>query len=92
MATKKSFKADMAQQSTVAASYISAPPAAEDEKELKTKRLNLLIKPTVHERIEKIAVMQRKSVNELVNNVLEAYAEDKANLVAKYNATFNEEG
>ena len=90
MAGKKSFKADMAQ-TTAAASYISAPPAVEDEKELKTKRLNLLVKPSVHERIEKIAVMQRKSVNELVNNVLEAYAEDKADLVAKYDSTFKEE-
>lgn len=93
MAKSKSFKAEMAQQPTnPAATYISAPPAAADEREYKTKRLNLMIKPTVHAKIEKIAAMQRRSVNELINTVLEAYAEDKAELVRKYDATFGEEG
>lgn len=88
MVGKKSFKVGLEQYSP-AATYIS-PMAAEDEKERKSKRLNLLIRPSVYEQVEKIATMQRKSVNELINIVLEAYAADHAAEVARYEEVFGE--
>lgn len=91
MARAKSFKAEMsAQNVSPAATYISAPPAAAAEQEYKTKRFNLLIKPSTHSAIEKIAAMRRLSVNDLINKVLEAYAQDNAELIRKYDDTFKE--
>lgn len=98
MAKAKSFKSEMATQPiNPAATYIttpSAPPAiaADDEHEFKSKRFNLLIKPSTHAAIEKIAAMKRESVNNLINKILEAYADDNKALVAKYDETFGEEG
>lgn len=94
MAKAKSFKSEMATQPiNPAATYITPPAiAADDEREFKSKRFNLLIKPSTHAAIEKIAAMKRESVNNLINKVLEAYAEDNKALVAKYDETFGEEG
>lgn len=91
MATKKSFKTEMGRQpkSTAAASYISVP-VAEGDAETKSKRLNLLIKPSTQLAISKIAVMRRKSTNELINNILEDYAQANSDLIDKYDATFEE--
>lgn len=44
-------------------------------KETKSKRLNLLIYPSLHEDLERIAKMQAIKVNELVNRVLKEYTE-----------------
>ena len=83
MARSKSFKTEMAQQSTTnpAETYMSK---AKDTREYKHKRLNLMIKPSVHENVAKLAAMKRKSVNELINNVLEKYVSDNSDLLAKY--------
>lgn len=91
---KKTFKgtADTVK-TTPALSFISevaAPIVTTEGKETKSKRLNLLIKPTLYRNIEKIATMERISTNELINRVLEQYAREQAEAIAKYDTTFNE--
>lgn len=44
-------------------------------KETKSKRLNLLIYPSTHENLERLAEMQAIKVNELINRVLKEYTE-----------------
>ena len=56
----------------------------------KSKRLNLLIYPATLENLKKISVMQHKSVNALINDVLTAYTEENKDQVEKYNQTFND--
>ena len=56
--------------------------------ETKSKRLNLLIYPSLLENLKKIATMQRRSVNELINDVLTEYAEQQAETIQRYNDTF----
>lgn len=89
MAPKKSFKAGM-QAQTAVNSYFTEDQQAEAQavEEYKTKRVNLLLRPTVHERCTKIAYMQKVSFNDLVNKALEQYAEAHDDLVNKYNDTF----
>lgn len=89
---KKSFKQTMAQNSTtVAMSYISSG-ASEDagEKETKSKRLNLLIRPSLFEAASKIATMRRISVNELLNKTLEELVAGEANTIEMYDKIFGE--
>lgn len=59
--------------------------------ETKTKRLNLLMLPSVCDDITKIAAMKRLSTNELINNILQDYAKDNAELIEKYIEVFGEE-
>ena len=40
--------------------------------------------------IEKIAYIQRKSANELINIVLDEYVKDKGDMIAKYDNLFSE--
>ena len=90
---RKSFKADMAQQPmNPAATYITTTDVGEPEREFKAKRLNLMIRPSVHERLVKIAAMKRTSVNDLIDKAMEEYADTNAELVRKYNDTFGTEG
>ena len=56
--------------------------------ERKTKRLNLLLEPTVFDNLSKIAVMKRTSVNNLINNVLKDYSVSNSDLISKYNEIF----
>lgn len=87
---KKTFKtATQEQQANPALSYISEGKP-EQEQELKSKRLNLLIRPSVYADIEKIAAMKRVSTNDLINTILDEYREREAAAVEKYNATFGE--
>jgi predicted HicB family RNase H-like nuclease len=88
MATKKSFKAGM--QAQAAVSYITeAEDQAQPVEELKSKRVNLLLKPSIHERCNKIAYMSKVSFNDLVNKALEEYAQAHGDLVTKYDDTFS---
>ena len=90
---KKTFKGTATEiKTSPALSFITetATPTATD-KEIKSKRLNLLIRPTLYKDIEKIATMERVSTNELINRVLEQYSAEQAELIAKYNETFREE-
>ena len=43
--------------------------------ERKTYRLNLLVRPSVHEKLSGIAYMKRTSLNDLINSIMADYAE-----------------
>ena len=99
MAKGKSFKGAMEQAGQPAAmAFITQSQeereqltAADTAEELKSKRLNLLIKPSTHRNMAKIATMQRVSLNELINKVMEDYVAAHTDKVDAYNATFGEE-
>lgn len=60
-------------------------------KERKTKRLNLLVRPSIMEDLGKIAVMQRTSVNDLINVVLSDYVREKEDMVQAYAKVFEKD-
>lgn len=64
------------------------PTLAADE--TKSKRLNLLLYPSLLESLKKIAAMQRTSVNDLINTVLDEYTEKEAAQIERYNQIFGE--
>lgn len=59
--------------------------------ETKTKRLNLLMLPSVCDDLNKIAAMKRSSVNELINSILKDYVSEHEELISKYDEVFGEE-
>lgn len=89
---KKTFKSEVQQPRPAAASFISKPEAEGNPEgaELKSKRLNLLLKPSIFTGIDKIATMQRLSVNEVINQALGEYAEAHADLIAKYDEVWKD--
>lgn len=56
--------------------------------ETKSKRLNLLIYPSLLDNLKKIATMKQSSVNDLINEVLKEYADQQAETIRRYNETF----
>ncbi len=63
-------------------------PASTEE--TKSKRVNLLMLPSVYADITKIATMKRTSVNELLHTLMQNCIEENTNLIDKYNQTFKE--
>jgi len=56
--------------------------------ESKSKRLNLLVYPSLLEDLKKIATMERKSVNDLINTVLLNYAYKNKDQIERYDDIF----
>ena len=56
--------------------------------ETKSKRLNLVMRPSLLVDIGKIAIMQQTSVNDLINRVLEEYKDQEAETITKYDKVF----
>jgi len=56
--------------------------------ETKSKRINLLIQPSVIEDMGKIAHMKQTSVNDLINTVLKNYVKREASTISKYEDVF----
>ena len=65
---------------------VDAEPEA--KKETKSKRLNLLLQPSVLEDLSKVAFMQKDSVNNLINTALLEYRDAHKDLIDKYNKVF----
>lgn len=84
---KKTFKQES---SAPAMSYISQPQD-QPQQETKSKRIQVLIRPSVWERLQKIAYMERHSFNDLLNEICERYAEQEAEKVTRYDEAFGEE-
>lgn len=61
------------------------------EGETKTKRLNLLILPSLFQDLEKVATMKRTSVNNLINLVLKDYVDENIDLISLYREVFGDE-
>lgn len=59
--------------------------------ETKTQRMNLLLKPSVCEDIQKVAYMKRNSVNGLISDILTEYIEENSDLLEKYKEIFGDE-
>lgn len=60
-----------------------------EKQERKTKRLNLLLQPSMLEDLSKIAYMKQTSVNDLINSVLKSYTKAETAVIAKYNGIFD---
>ncbi len=60
-------------------------PSAEERK---TKRLNLLLRPSVLADLTKIARMKETSVNDLINSIVEDYRDREREVIDKYNSVF----
>lgn len=56
--------------------------------ERKTKRANLLMRPSLWADLQKIAYMQHGSVNDMIHTVLCDYAKDHAALIEQYDKLF----
>ena len=54
------------------------------KRESKSKRFNLLIRPSTFECIAKIAWVEESSINDLVNHVLEEFVKTKKDIVETY--------
>ncbi len=65
-------------------------PAANRTK-LKTERLSVVTTPVIKNKIEKIAFIQQKTINELMNDILKAYIRNHGADLKKYNDTFGTE-
>jgi len=55
-------------------------------RETKSKRLNLLLYPSIYQDLEKIARVDRTSVNELINSVLDEYRDQRTEAIDRYDA------
>ena len=67
------------------------PVAREAEgSERKSKRLNLLIQPSVLEDLAKVAAMRRTSVNDLINTLARACVEENRALIGQYDDVFGQ--
>ena len=54
------------------------------ENETRSKRLNLLLTPSLHANLTRIAQMERISLNELINGVLKAHEQQNQEAIAAY--------
>ncbi|NCC64088.1 MAG: toxin-antitoxin system HicB family antitoxin [Spirochaetia bacterium] len=52
--------------------------------ETKSKRLNLLIQPSLHENLVRISKINQVSLNELINQVLKDHEQKNQAAIAKY--------
>jgi predicted HicB family RNase H-like nuclease len=57
-------------------------------KETKSRRLNLLLQPSLLENMSKVARMKQTSVNDLINKVLKDYTERETTTIARYDEVF----
>ena len=63
-------------------------PRPKGKEETKSKRLNLLLQPSVVVDMGKIAAMKRSSVNDLINAILKDFITQEASTLAKYEEVF----
>jgi len=84
--SKKSFKGG----DNPAMAFITQPTQqaqhtdSTDNTENRSKRINMLLTPSLHLNLSKMAAVQLRSLNDLVNTALEAYVEDHQDLLEQY--------
>lgn len=59
--------------------------------ETKSKRLNLLIRPSLMNDFTKIAYMRRTSVNDLINRLVEECVRNETSLILQYDRMFGDD-
>lgn len=60
-----------------------------EDKETKSKRLNLLIQPSVLEDFSKVAFMERNSMNDIINGLIKSYCDAHREEISTYDKYFN---
>jgi hypothetical protein len=58
--------------------------------EIKNRRVNWLLFPSVFEDLKKIAIMKQTTINDLVNKILKDYNAREAETIAQYDTVFKE--
>lgn len=69
---------------------MSRPPST-DRTNLRTERVSVVTTQTIKGRLEKISFMQHKTLNDLVNDILEVYIKKHGADLQKYKDTFGAE-
>lgn len=91
---QKSFKELLQQENyNPAEAFLSEaapPPKRKPKGETKTERVNLLFRPSVKEGLEKLAFVNKTSLNDLLNTISEEYISTHAAEIEKYNNFFKE--
>lgn len=94
MMAKKDFKSKLMTGSPAAAFFTgqAAEPQqpADPARETKSVRVNLLLKPSTKAGIEKLAALDRSSMNALINDVLETYLQDREADLERYESFFEQ--
>lgn len=75
---------------TPAARKPTPTPPKRGGAETKSKRLNLLLQPSVLDDLSKIACMQQTSVNDLINRVLREHRDGQLLLIQRYDEVFGD--
>lgn len=60
-------------------------------RELRDKRVSFVFRPSTIEAAKKVAYMTRQPFNDAVNMLLEQYAAEHIDLIAKYDQIFGED-
>lgn len=98
---KKSFKESVQAVESPASAFISKPNeepvqknngSAEGKQENKSVRINLLFRPSTKKNIEKLAYVNRTSINDFINTVMDEYISAHPDEIAKYDSFFSEGG
>jgi len=89
MASKKTFKAGIEESFSPASAFITAPISETAEtKETKSARVNLLFRPSTKTGAEKLAYLNKTSLNDFINTVLDEYIEAHKDDIARYDSFF----
>lgn len=90
MATKKTFKAEIQESFSPASAFITAPISETqgETKETKSARVNLLFRPSTKLNAEKLAYLNKTSLNDFINTVLDEYIEAHKDDIARYDSFF----
>ena len=98
---RKSFKESVQAAESPASAFISKPNeepvqeksgSAEGKQENKSVRINLLFRPSTKKNIEKLAYVNRTSINDFINTVMDEYIAAHPDEIAKYDSFFSEGG
>ena len=57
----------------------------------RTERIAVLTTPKIRKDLEKIATVNRKSLNSIINDAVQEYLDNHKDQVARFNAFFGEE-
>lgn len=66
-------------------------PNNHKSKEIKNKRLTVLLKPSIFENAAKLSGLKRTSVNNTINKALEEYIQKHEEILKKYDILFGDE-
>ncbi len=61
----------------------------EKKEEKKSHKTSVLLKPSLHENLKKIAHMKQTSTNDLINKMIDSYVNENKEDVEQYNKIFS---